>query len=81
MLMAVQYTCFPLSDLSRLIDSADIVLTKPSFVSVVNFDCLEMSIDEMYHVMLACGIQYDDVQFISIFCPAITVIDVGVSVT
>lgn len=55
LLPAVQYTCFPMSDFAALIDSADIVFTKPSYVIVAKFDWLVMSVDDMYHVMLAGG--------------------------
>lgn len=81
MLLAIQYTRFPLSDLEVLIDSVDRVLTKPFDASFVSVNRFAVSVDDIYHVMLACGLQYDVVQVIFICCPAITVIDVGVSVT
>lgn len=62
-LPAVQYTCFPLSDLEALIDNADIVLNKPTFVTDAEFDWLVKSVDNMYHVMLAWGLQYDVVHY------------------
>lgn len=83
MLPAVQYTCFPLSDLTAYIDSADIVLTKPYalYETVDKFDWLVMSFDDMYHMMLAGGLQYDVIHVIFICCSAITVIGVGVIIT
>lgn len=40
-----------------------------------------MSVDDMYHVILAGVLQYDVVQVRFICCPAITVIGVGVNVS
>lgn len=40
-----------------------------------------MSTDDKYHVMLAGGLQEDVAHVRFICCPAITVTDVGVSVT
>lgn len=81
LLPAVQYTCFPLSDLTALIDSVDIVLTRPSYKSVCPFVWFVMSTVDMYHVILAGGIQYDVTQVIIICCPAVLVIGVGVIFT
>lgn len=56
MLLAVQYTCFPLSDLEALIDSADKVLTKPFDVLFsVSVNWLVKFVDDIYHAMLAGG--------------------------
>lgn len=55
MLLAVQYTCFPLSDLEALIDNADKVLTKPFDVFFVSVNWLIKFVDIIYHVMLAAG--------------------------
>lgn len=52
MLLAVQYTRFPLSDLEALIENTDEVLTK-SFD--VNSNWLAMFVDDLFHVMLAGG--------------------------
>lgn len=65
----VQYTCFSLSDLEALIDSADTNLTKPSFVTDAEFDWLVKSVDDLYHVMLAWGLHYDVVHVMFICCP------------
>lgn len=83
MLPAVQYTCFPLSDLDALIDSDDKVVIKPYvlFIIVDEIDWLVMSFDGMNHVMLAGGLQYDVIQVIFICCFAVTVICVGVIFT
>lgn len=81
MLLAVQYTCFPLSVLTTWLSSCDVVFTKLFDTSVVFVDWLVISVDDMYHVILAGGLQYDVIQVRFICCPAITVIGVGVTVT
>lgn len=81
LLLAVQYTCFPLSDLTALIDSVDIVLTRPSYKFVCTFVWFVMSTVDMYHVILAGGLQYDVTQVIIICCPEVIVISVGVIFT
>lgn len=83
MLLAVQYTCFPLSDLDALIDSDDKVVIKPYVLYVIldEIDWLVMSFDGMNHVMLAGGLQYDVIQIKFICCSAVTVICVGVIFT
>lgn len=81
MLLAIQYTWFSLSSLTARINSCDVVFTKLSNISVLYVDWLVMSVDDMYHVILAGGLQYDVVQVRFICCPAITVIGVGVNVS
>lgn len=81
MFLAVQYTCFPLSDLSTLIDNDDTVLTKPMLNSVVDVEWSVTSDGEIYHLMLAAGLQYDDVHVKFICFPAVTMIGVGFKVT
>lgn len=79
--LAVQYTCFPLSDFSTFIDNDDTVLTKPMYVFLVNVEWSVTSDGEIYHLMSAAGLQYDDVQVKFICFPAVTMIDVGFKVT
>lgn len=40
-----------------------------------------MSVVDLYHVIFAGGLQYDDVHVRLIWCPTITVVEYGVNVT
>lgn len=81
MLLALQKTCFSLSELPRVSDKDDTVKTKPSVLSFEDVERLVISVDDMCHVMLAGGSQYDVVQVILICCPERAMIGAGVIVT
>ena len=57
------------------------VLARPPTSSVVDVDWLVMFSNDLYHVILACGLLADVVHVRFISCPAVNVIDVGVNVT
>lgn len=80
-LLASQYIVFPLSDFEALIFSDDIVLSKLSEDSLIDVDELVKSVDDMNHVMLAGGKQYDVVQVKVICCSADTLIGDGFTST
>ena len=80
-LLAQQYTCFPLSAFLTVLSNDETVLARPSLFSVVWLAWLVMSTEDLYHLMLACGLQYDVVHIRCICCPSITAIVVGVRVT
>lgn len=73
MLLAVQYTCFPLSILTTGVCKEDVVLTKPFLVDV-EWLVTCMAVVDLYHVILAGGLQYDVIQIRLITCPSINVV-------
>lgn len=81
MLLAVQKTSFPLSDLSTLFWSNEVVFTKSFdslYVTIVEFI---FSVEDKCQVMIAGGRQYDVVQERFICFPTVTTIDEGAKVT
>lgn len=80
-LLAVQNTSCPLSVLTTRFSSCDVVFTEPFNATLVYFDWLVMSVDDLYHVISAGGLQYDVVHVRFICCPAITVVEFRVNVT
>lgn len=81
MLLTAQYTCFSLSILKTRVCKEDVVLNKPLDASITCVDWLVMSMDNLYHEILAGGLQNDVVQVRWILSPTITVIEFGVNIT
>ena len=80
-LLAMQYTRFPLSSFTTLLCNNDIVLVSPPSSLDIKVASFVISMDDLYHVMLACGLLADVVHVRFISCPAVNVISVGVKVT
>ena len=78
-LLALQNTRFPLSSLTTVFCTEEIVFTRPPLLTRVDLDRLVMSPADLYHVMLAGGMQYDVVHVRLICCPIITVIGVVIT--
>lgn len=81
MLLAVQCTYFPLSILFTIFWRDDVVLSKPLLSFVVFVEYIVMSVDDMNHLMVDFGLQYDDVQLRFIHSPATTSIVIGANLT
>lgn len=81
-LLAIQYTSFPSSIDVTFLFSFDVVINKLAFPSdIACLDRLVMSIDDMYQVILAGGLQSDVIQVRFICCPAFSVFNGGERVT
>lgn len=78
-LVALQNTRSPLSPLTTILCTEEIVCTKSPLFTNVEVDRLVMSTADLYHVMLAGGMQYDVLHFRLICFPAITVIGVVIA--
>lgn len=78
--LAVQYTCFP-SCFTTLLNNVEMVRRRPPSICVIHVDWLVMSTDDLYHVMLACGLLAEVVHVKFTCCPAVNVFGVGVKVT
>ena len=78
-LLALQNTRFPLSSLTTVLCTEEVVFTKSPLLANVELDRLEMSTSDLYHVMLADGIQYDVIHVRVICCPITTVIGVVIT--
>ena len=78
-LLALQNTRFPLSPFTTILCTEEIVCTRSPLLTNVELDRLVMSPADLYHVMLAGGMQYDVVHVRLICCPIITVIGVVIT--
>ena len=78
-LLALQNTRFPLSSLTTVLCTEEVIFTKSPLLANVELDRLEMSTADLYHVMLADGIQYDVIHVRVICCPITTVIGVVIT--
>ena len=73
-LLASQNTRFPLSSLTSVICIEVIVSIRSPLLTNIELERLVMSTDDLYHVMLAGGIQYDVIHDRFIRVPATIVI-------
>ena len=73
-LLALQNTCFPLSSFTSVICNEVIVFIRPPLWANIDPERLVMSTDDLYHVILAGGIQYDVIHDRYICVPATIVI-------
>ena len=78
-LLALQNTRFLLSPFTTILCTEEIVCTRSPLLTNVELDRLVMSSADLYHEMLAGGMQYDVVHVRLICCPVITVIGVVIT--
>lgn len=70
-----------MSILSTVLLIDDVVISKLPFLFVFDVGCMVITVEDQYHVILADGMQYDDVHVRFSCSPANTVIFVGNKVT